>query len=332
MDVIDRAPHEQEPGMELRVDSPVDRFTEVLKDNPEAKPIPNEFIPTSDDTFHTYTERTADLVLPPGIYLTDPEVGIEPIPNPNSSPNRFSHPVVKSEIDVRGVTSGNGFFALEMEGSDGLVVPMAFRPFSREVNSTPEEDFTRNFITRFIGMENTQTVGIYKDQEGNGGTISLLDRSLRPADRLATGKLEEGELFGKILQDVARETAYLHAHGVAHGDLTLRNVALGANRAFLIDWGKSQRDPRHVPTLPIEEGTKVHDLIYLRDDFVDFRPSIEDRDQERTSYRKLFMESFFDAYSTWRQEFNTAHGHDGLTHSKQVEAELAIYRELLTKR
>ena len=308
-------------------------FKELLALKPEVMPLPPVIVPRAGDSHEGYTDRASMAEVAAGIYMMDPDIGPSIVANPSTPPNKFSQSTVKNEIDTRGVTSGNGFFALELEGEGNSTIALAFRPFEIGTAQTPEDDFTRNLITRFIGLENTQTVGLYKDTKGGGGTISLLDRSLRPVDRLATGDLDEKGMFGKIFRDIAREVAYAHALGVAHGDLALRNVVLQDSNSFLIDWGKSRSDKSALTNGPVIAGTKMHDLISLRDDFVDFRPSIEGRDAERTEYRKLFIEQFYDSYTMWRQEFNGAHiKTDGLIHSKDLKLELARCRDLLMKR
>ncbi len=50
-------------------------------------------------------------------------------------------------------------------------------------------------------------------------------------------KNRKGRGIGKVVEEVGRELAKLHRHGVVHGDFTTANVMVSDGKIFLIDFG-----------------------------------------------------------------------------------------------
>lgn len=304
-----------------------EKFQEVLDLYPEIQPLPEPLMALEGDTYESYMDRVTqseELGLDAGIYMIDPKIGKVYIPD-NAYPSETRKIISDAPIDTRGLASNNGFFARKFVTPDGDEFDLAFRPFDPDLNTSVMDDFGRNNIVRHLGVENTQTLGFYIDSNGDGGTISLLDREIRSADTLSTQTLVEGGTES-IITRAARELAFIHHQGLTHGDVALRNIATtDEGRVFFIDWGKSGTRRESSNEGVIITRTAEHDVRSLIIDLVDLRPKQDGDNTLKVRYRKeIYDELFVRPYLQFRRQYNDASRKaDNKTPDAEFEAEMS---------
>ncbi len=306
------------------------QYLDDLHENPIVNDLPDFCQVGVDDDYQTYVERVTELqeYLPPGTYLLDPTFGSDYLQD-DSIPLPFDKMVPGARIDTRGSSSADGFFAHEFSSPEtDRHFSLAFRPHNPKSSDSVLEDFARNMFARHLGLDNTQTLGFYLTENGGGGTISLLDRSIRSLDKFSVEAITEGDNNSSVLGRVAKELAFLHAKGIAHGDVALRNIVLpdpqSGGGPYLIDWGRSNIADGDAKKLDI--NTAFHDVRSLEMDFVE---TTKREGYSKQELKELFDEHFYEAYLNWRSAFFGAQQKGDRTQSrKELINEL---RDLINK-
>lgn len=285
-------------------------FFEVLALYPEINALPEAALIQPGDTLDRYVARciNAEMVdqeIEQGVYMTDPSLGKLYLPDMAVGPGQFTKLVPNEKVETKGLSSNNGFFAHNFSSPEGARIRLAFRPFDPKINDCVTEDFAKNMIIPHLGIGSLQTIGFYKGAGDRGGTISLLDPGIRSIDQINTDTLNAEDHNGMtIFEGIAKELAFIHAVGVAHGDVSLRNIVrTDHNRVFFIDWGKAMGRRQSENDLSVN-GTAQHDILSLYNDFVWYRASADGKAKIRNEYRDFLNVEFFSSYIKWRIEFN----------------------------
>ena len=281
-----------------------DEYLDSLAMNPIVNDLPDFCHVLPDDDTQTYTDRVTELeeYLGPGTYLLSPTFGSNYLQD-DKLPVGFDEMKAGIKIDTRGSLSADGFFAHEFFSPEtGESFPLAFRPHNPESSDSVMSDFARNMYARHLGLDNTQTLGFYLTEEGGGGTISLLDKSVRSLDKFSTDTLTDGDPSSSLIGRFAKELAFLHSKGVVHGDVAKRNIVVSvsgnATQPFLIDWGRSNLADGEQKMTDI--NTAFHDI---RSFYMDFVEHSEDDSYTKAELRELFETHFSNTYINWRNSF-----------------------------
>ncbi|KAI9018314.1 kinase-like domain-containing protein, partial [Hyaloraphidium curvatum] len=128
-----------------------------------------------------------------------------------------------------------GSFGVVYVGLFRKTVPVAVKKFKAEINACILKAFTKE-VTAWEGLVQKNVLPLM---------AYCIDPPMLVTDLMEQGNLRQylhsrswDQSIGlKLLHDVASGMAYLHAHGIVHGDLKAVNVMVDENKALIADFG-----------------------------------------------------------------------------------------------